>query len=94
MDFLVSLFYPNNNSEETYIKYESTTSNESINENPLIIINSQIMILEDINFSPLPHSKEDKSIHNSNISNSLIKIIFNLDTIFQDRLKKKSQVNT
>jgi len=94
MDFIVSLFYPSNNTEDTFFKYESTTSNESINENPLITINSHIMILEDINFSPLPHSKEDKSIHNSNISNSLIKIIFNLDTIFQDKLKKKSSVNT
>ena len=96
MDFIKHLFKSSNYSQFNASNLgleRNIKSTESFNENPFMVLDSKLKQLEDINFSPLPQSKEDRSIVNFNILNSLIKIIFNLDTILQDKLKKKSSIN-
>ena len=58
-------------------------------DHPIKTLFSQIKLLEDINFSPLPHSKGDKTCNKGKLTNSLIKIIVSLNNVFLDKLKKK-----
>ena len=86
MEFLRTLLNIPESNNKTPEKFKN---NEIlINESPLDIINTQIKNLENINLSPLPTTALDKNMLHDNLTNYLRKIIFSLNTIFQNKLKE------
>lgn len=85
MEFLKTLFKHTaavNNS-----KYRGTSKNIMPNEDPIKSIEECTNVLEDINYSPMPSSKEDLRQQHYEISVCLRKIVFNFDLILNDNLK-------
>jgi hypothetical protein len=56
-------------------------------DTPLSIIEEQIIQLENINFSPIPETKEAQASQKVEIQSKLKKIIFNFDTILMNKIK-------
>jgi hypothetical protein len=57
-------------------------------ESPLGALEEQIKLLENINLSPLPSTKEAVMIHKNDVSAILKKIIYNFDIILCDKLRR------
>lgn len=69
------------------------TDSIKIDNTPLNMIEEQIKLLENINLSPLPSTKEDLMLHKNEIAASLKKIISNFDTILLDKLRKNKSLS-